>query len=220
MCIENKICEQVNNFNYLGYNLTYEEEIDIERKLEKIQQSINNNKPSTLRPHLSFLHALFSHKYHSLSLVPVYCSYKQLPRIQHLFFVVPSETMDRGFTIFHPAKIRKHTRLSTYKTLARPVLTYGSKAWTIRKKDEQRPIIAKMKFIRTAGYSLLDHMRNEHILDKMKVTPTEYVNKNGQTWLQHIKRMDAARIPKLMFRYAPTGRLKRRWLETITGQWA
>jgi hypothetical protein len=62
-----------------------------------------------------------------------------------------------------------------------------------------------MKFIRTAGYSLLDHMRNEHILDKMKVTPTEYVKKNGQTWLQHVKRMDTARIPKLMFRYAPTG---------------
>jgi hypothetical protein len=49
-----------------------------------------------------------------------------------------------------------------------------------------------MKYMRrTAGCSLLDHMRNEHILDKMKVTPvTEYVNqtklattcvKNGQS---------------------------------------
>jgi hypothetical protein len=32
-------------------------------------------------------------------------------------------------------------------------------------------IILQIKFmIRTAGYSLLDHMRNKHILDKLKVT--------------------------------------------------
>jgi hypothetical protein len=35
---------------------------------------------------------------------------------------------------------------------------------------------------RTADYSLLDHKRDKHILDKMKVTPiTEYVNKYRQT---------------------------------------
>jgi hypothetical protein len=58
--------------------------------------------------------------------------------------------------------------------------------------------------MRTAGYSLLDHktMRNEYILDKIKVTPiTEYVNNYKQNWLQHVKRMDRARIPKQMFRY-------------------
>jgi hypothetical protein len=62
-----------------------------------------------------------------------------------------------------------------------------------------------MKFMRrTAGYSLLDNMRNKHILDKMKVTSvTEYVNNYKQNWLQHVKRMDTACIPKQMFRYAP-----------------
>jgi hypothetical protein len=44
-------------------------------------------------------------------------------------------------------------------------------AWTVRKQDEQRLATDEMTFMsRTAGYSLLDHMRNEHILDKMKVT--------------------------------------------------
>jgi hypothetical protein len=80
-----------------------------------------------------------------------------------------------------------------------------------------------MKFMRrTAGYSLLDQMRNKYVLDKMKVTPiTEYVNKYRQNWLQHGKRMDRARVPKQMFQYAPIGRLpgrpKKRWLETVTG---
>jgi hypothetical protein len=76
---------------------------------------------------------------------------------------------------------------------------------------------------RTASYSLLDHMKNKHILDKMKVTPvTDYVNNYRQNWLQHVKRMDRARIPKHMFRYGPIGRRlpgrpKKRWLETVTG---
>jgi hypothetical protein len=57
---------------------------------------------------------------------------------------------------------------------------------------------------RTAGYSLLDHMINEHIVDKMKGAPiTEYVNNYRQNWLQDVKRMDRARIPKQIFRYTP-----------------
>jgi hypothetical protein len=74
--------------------------------------------------------------------------------------------------VFHHPKVRKHTRLGAYKTLARPIETYGSKALAIRKQDEQRLATAEMKFIRTAGYySLLDRMRNEHIL-------VEYIKAN------------------------------------------
>jgi hypothetical protein len=46
ICIENTISEEVNNLNYLGYNLTYKGETDIEKKIREIQQSITNNKPS------------------------------------------------------------------------------------------------------------------------------------------------------------------------------
>jgi hypothetical protein len=47
-------------------------------------------------------------------------------------------------------------------------------------------------------------MENEHILDKMKVTPvTQHVNNYRQNWLQHLERMDRARIPKQIFRHAP-----------------
>jgi hypothetical protein len=56
-----------------------------------------------------------------------------------------------------------------------------------RKQDEQRLTTAEMKFIRTARYSPLGHTRNEHIMDKLEVTPiTEYVNYR-QIWLQRKK---------------------------------
>jgi hypothetical protein len=61
----------------------------------------------------------------------------------------------------------QHTRLNIYSTLARPVLIYGSEAWTIRKADEKRLQAAEMKFMRkTAGFTLWDHKRNEEIFKK------------------------------------------------------
>jgi hypothetical protein len=93
--IPSTIFEQVNTFNYLGYNVTYKGQIEIEMKLEKF--------------------------YTALRII------KQ---------------------VFHPAKVRKHTRLSAYKTLARPVLTYGREARIVRKQDEQTLTTAEMKFMR------------------------------------------------------------------------
>jgi hypothetical protein len=35
--------------------------------------------------------------------------------------------------IFNPSLVSRHTRIRIYKTLARPILPYGSEAWTIRR---------------------------------------------------------------------------------------
>jgi hypothetical protein len=54
--------------------------------------------------------------------------------------------------IFKPSLVSRHTRIRIYKALARPVLSYGSEAWTIRRTDEKRLISAEMLFVkRTAG---------------------------------------------------------------------
>jgi hypothetical protein len=55
--------------------------------------------------------------------------------------------------IFKPSQVSRHTRIRIYKILARPVLSYGSEAWTIRRTDERRLISAEMCFLRTAGYT-------------------------------------------------------------------
>jgi hypothetical protein len=59
--------------------------------------------------------------------------------------------------IFKPCLVQKHTRIKVYKTLARPIVTYGSETWTICKSDRTRIIAKEMKFLRrTAGYIKLD----------------------------------------------------------------
>jgi hypothetical protein len=55
-----------------------------------------------------------------------------------------------------PNLVQRSTRFKLYKTLALPTLLYGSEIWTIKQCDKNR---------RTAGYTLLNHKRNEEILE-------------------------------------------------------
>jgi hypothetical protein len=71
--------------------------------------------------------------------------------------------------VFKPSLVQQHTRLNIYRTLARPVLIYGSEAWTVRKADEKTLKAAEMKFMRkTARLTLWDHKRNEEIFKKFE----------------------------------------------------
>jgi hypothetical protein len=49
-----------------------------------------------------------------------------------------------------------------YKTLIQPKLPYSTELWTTT-TEERRLISAKTCFMRTAGYILLDHMRELRI---------------------------------------------------------
>jgi hypothetical protein len=51
--------------------------------------------------------------------------------------------------VFKPSLVQKLITLNRYKTLTRPVLTFG-----------KRLSASKMEFVRTSGYTLLDHKRN------------------------------------------------------------
>jgi hypothetical protein len=64
-----------------------------------------------------------------------------------------------------------------------------------------------MNYLRqTAGYTLLNHKRNEEILE-LHVTPLEdklctYTRK----WFQHVHIMEDNRLPKQLLNYHPKGR--------------
>jgi hypothetical protein len=113
-------------------------------------------------------------------------------------------------------------RLNIYRTLARSVLIYGSEAWTIRKADEIRLQVAKIKFMRkTAGLTLLDHKRNEEILRNLKVEPiSKFIQNYRANWQEHVERMDSSRIPNNLLNYRPYGKRSlgiplNRWSETV-----
>jgi hypothetical protein len=88
--------------------------------------------------------------------------------------------------IFKPSLIKKRIRIKIYKTLARPILTYGSEAWTVCKSSRTRITANEMKFLRrTAGYTKLDKKRNTEILRELKIEPVlEHilVDQNRNNW--------------------------------------
>jgi hypothetical protein len=124
ICINNKILKQQNTFNYLGYNISYEGEKDLNIK--------------------------------SANFIKVLGIINQ---------------------IFKPSLVSRHTRIRIYKTLARPVLSYGSEARTIRRTDDRTLISAEMRFLKlTARYTRWDRKSNEDILAELQISQiTEFI---------------------------------------------
>jgi hypothetical protein len=123
--------------------------------------------------------------------------------------------------IFKPNLVSKYTRSKIYKILARPTLTYDSESWTIRINDRKRLISAEMRFIRTLGYTLFDHKRNELMDKQLKITPIiDFVTQNWKNWKEHVHRMTPERIPKIILKYKPKrkiclGRLLKRLKDSV-----
>ena len=75
-----------------------------------------------------------------------------------------------------PALVQRHTRLRFYKTVARPVLSYESEAWTVRDTYISRKTVGEMRFTRrTAGNIHWDNKINEDIKRKLQDTFTEII---------------------------------------------
>jgi hypothetical protein len=109
--------------------------------------------------------------------------------------------------IFKPSLVSRHTRIRIYKTLARPVLSYGSEAWTVRRTDDRRLISAEIRFPRTAGYTRWDHKRNEDILTELQMSQiTEFIYQYKKNWKEHVDRMSSDRIQKMILKYQPKGK--------------
>jgi hypothetical protein len=169
ICIDNKTLKQQNTFNYLGYNISYEGEKDLNIKAANFVKVLG----------------------------------------------IISQ-------IFEPLLVSRHTRIRICKTLARPVLSYGSEAWTIRRTDEKRLILAEMLFLRrTAGYTRWDLKRNEDILTELQISQiTEFICQYKKNWKEHVDRMSSDRIPKMILKYQPKGKRNlgkplKRWKDSV-----
>jgi hypothetical protein len=67
-----------------------------------------------------------------------------------------------------------------------------------------------MKYLRrTAGYTLLDHKRNEDILEELHVTSLqENPCTHRHNWFQHVHRTGDYRLPKRLLNYHPKQKQK------------
>ena len=116
-------------------------------------------------------------------------------------------------------KTRQDTQMKFYRTMAIPLIAYGSETWVSLKKDESRVQAAEMRFLRgVKGYSRQDRIRNEKIRTELNVQPlNETLKTYKRKWSEHLLRMPAHRLPVCAWQYKPEGkrglgRPKKRWM--------
>jgi hypothetical protein len=82
------------------------------------------------------------------------------PHFQKKSSKIRSTTRNSKHTV-KPSIVQTFSSIKGYNALAITILLNGSEIWTIRKKMTS----VEMKIFRTAGYTLLDHKRNEKFLE-------------------------------------------------------
>ena len=119
-------------------------------------------------------------------------------------------------------KIPTKLKLLIYQTVIRPTLLYGCETWPMSVKDEKRMATTEMRMVRWAmGVSLLEHRRNEEILEEAKVEAIATVMRRRRLeWFGHVKRRGEtenirAVAEMKMEGKRPRGRPKLRWKDTI-----
>jgi hypothetical protein len=114
-------------------------------------------------------------------------------------------------------QVQKSSRMKIYNTLAIPALIYGSKIWTLIQQDKSLLKASEMKFLRrTTENNLLDHKKNEDLLQELNTTPVlEKITKYRHNWVKHVHRMNNSGFPKALIEYHPRGRRPGRPLKRL-----
>ena len=101
-------------------------------------------------------------------------------------------------------------------------MKFGSEAWVLKKREEQRLEAAQMKFSgQLLGITKFDKEKNQYI--KEKTGAQNIVNEIKQylkKWLQHVQRMDTKRLQRQALKYRLEGRRnigrpKKRWRDQL-----
>ena len=119
-------------------------------------------------------------------------------------------------------KRRDLKKLRIHNITAKAALKFGSEAWVLKKREEQRLGAAQMKFLRhLLGITKLDKEKNQCIRQKTVAQNIVKEMKQYQgKWLQHVQRMDTNRLPKQALQYKPNGRRnigrpRKRWRDQL-----
>ena len=104
--------------------------------------------------------------------------------------------------------MNKETKSRIHNITATLALKFGSEAWVLKKRAEQRLEAAQMKFLKhLLGITKLDKEKNQCIREKTGAQNTvKEIKQYQKKWLQHVQRMDTNRMQKQAQQYRPKGR--------------
>ena len=91
---------------------------------------------------------------------------------------------------------------------AKAALKFGSEAWVLKKREEQRLKAAQMKFLRhLLGITKLDKEKNQCIREETGAQSiAKEIKQYQKKWLHQAQRMDTNRLPRQALKYRIEGR--------------
>lgn len=122
--------------------------------------------------------------------------------------------------------LSRKTKLKIYKTLIRPVVTYGAETWNITSKDANRLRTFERKIIRRIYGPIYEkdtwRIRTNHEINEIIENEdiVRFTKAQRLRWIGHIERMTEDRIPKRIYKSSITGRRikgrpRNRWKDEV-----
>lgn len=121
-------------------------------------------------------------------------------------------------------EISKETKLKVFKTIYRPVLTFGCESWVLTERQKSKIQATEMKYLRRVrGVTKMDKMRNVDIRKDLEIQPIlDYIEERQLQWWGHLQRMNEERPVKKVWKAKivknkKRGRPRKSWDNVITG---
>ena len=100
-------------------------------------------------------------------------------------------------TVLNDKRMPMRLKAKIYTTMVRPVMTYGSECWGLKKKDERKLTITEMRMLRMMlGVTLKDKLRNEEVRRRTTVTTSvvTIVERSKLRWYGHLLRKNEEEV--------------------------
>jgi len=103
------------------------------------------------------------------------------------------------------SKMNEETKLRIHNITAKAAFKFGSEAWLLKKREEQRLEAAQMKFLRyLLGITKFDTEKNQCIREKTGAQNiVKEIKQYQKNWLQHVQRMETNRLLRQALKYRP-----------------
>ena len=123
--------------------------------------------------------------------------------------------------------LNRSSKFKIYKSLIRPLVTYGHEAWTLSSRDGQQLRIIEHRILRKIFGSVQNQdgswrIRMNHKLNELieNADIVRFIKSRRIAWLGHVMQMDDRRTPKKILEWKPIGtrirgRQMKRWIADI-----
>ena len=140
----------------------------------------------------------------------------------YLSFYLKKKTSSVDIFIMKIKKQSKKAKISIFKAVFVPILTYGHEAWVMTKRMRSQVPASEMRFLRRIeGVTLFNKVRSSEIRKSLNIEPLLLrIERSQLRWFGHVSRMPQERLPKQALRpkangRRPVGRPRTRWTDHI-----